>query len=78
VEGIEGNLLLMHLAGGGRVAVRPSGTEPKAKFYVTVRQPVPEGIGDASLYELKQQTDAEASALMDAMHSLARGIAGVE
>ena len=57
---------------------RPSGTEPKAKFYVTVRKSVPEGISDASLYELKQQTDAEASDLMTATHALARGIAGAE
>lgn len=77
VEGIEGNLLLLHLEGGGRVAVRPSGTEPKAKFYVTVRKDVPEGISDSALYELKQQADADASGLMDAMQSLARQIAGV-
>ncbi len=33
---VEGNVLLFDLADGGRVAVRPSGTEPKIKFYLEV------------------------------------------
>jgi phosphomannomutase len=32
----DGNLLLYDLADGGRAAVRPSGTEPKIKFYLEV------------------------------------------
>ena len=76
VEGIEGDLLLLHLENGARVAVRPSGTEPKAKFYVTLRKDVPDGASDDALYELKQNTDAQASALMDAVEALARDIAG--
>ncbi len=32
----DGNVLLYDLADGGRVAVRPSGTEPKIKFYFEV------------------------------------------
>jgi len=77
VEGIEGDLLLLHLEGGGRVAVRPSGTESKAKFYVALRKDIPDGTSDDALYDLKQQTDAEATELMDAVEALAREIAGV-
>ncbi len=35
----DGNLLLYDLEDGGRVAVRPSGTEPKIKFYLEVVEP---------------------------------------
>lgn len=40
----DGNVLLYDLEDGGRVAVRPSGTEPKIKFYLEVVEPydVPE------------------------------------
>jgi phosphomannomutase len=34
------NMLSFELASGGRVVARPSGTEPKAKFYFDVREPV--------------------------------------
>ena len=34
----RGNVLLFELTGGGRVAVRPSGTEPKIKFYLEVTE----------------------------------------
>jgi phosphomannomutase len=33
------NVLLYDLEDGGRVAVRPSGTEPKIKFYFEVVEP---------------------------------------
>ncbi len=35
----DGNVLLYDLEDGGRVAVRPSGTEPKIKFYLEVVEP---------------------------------------
>ncbi len=35
----DGNLLLYDLEDGGRVAIRPSGTEPKIKFYLEVVEP---------------------------------------
>lgn len=34
------NVLVLHLASGSRVVARPSGTEPKAKFYFDVREDV--------------------------------------
>jgi phosphomannomutase len=39
VELDSGNVLVEDLADGGRVAVRPSGTEPKIKFYLEVVEP---------------------------------------
>ncbi|MEQ8980828.1 MAG: phospho-sugar mutase, partial [Deltaproteobacteria bacterium] len=35
-DGPKSNVLLYDLAGGGRVAVRPSGTEPKLKLYLEI------------------------------------------
>ncbi len=40
VERLHSNVLLYDLADGGRVAVRPSGTEPKIKFYLEVVETV--------------------------------------
>lgn len=37
------NVLAFDLAGGSRVLARPSGTEPKIKFYFEVREPVADG-----------------------------------
>jgi len=44
------NVLSFDLASGGRIIARPSGTEPKAKFYFDVREEVRPGepVGDAS------------------------------
>ena len=39
----KSNVLTFELEGGSRVIARPSGTEPKAKFYVDVREPMSEG-----------------------------------
>jgi phosphomannomutase len=39
VELDSGNVLLYDLEDGGRIAVRPSGTEPKIKFYLEVVEP---------------------------------------
>lgn len=36
VDLTDGNVLLFDLEGGGRVAVRPSGTEPKLKLYLEI------------------------------------------
>jgi phosphomannomutase len=37
------NMLIFDLAGGSRIIARPSGTEPKIKFYYDVREPMVEG-----------------------------------
>jgi len=76
VEGIKGDLLLLHLENGARVAVRPSGTEPKIKFYVTVRRDVPAGMGDAELFQFKRDVDALADGLVASIDGMAKQIAG--
>ena len=76
VPGIKGDLLLLHLEGGARMAIRPSGTEPKIKYYVTVRRDVPAGMGDGELYAFKQQADEQAMGLMAAFDAMAKRIVG--
>jgi phosphomannomutase len=39
----KSNVLAFELAGGSRIIARPSGTEPKIKFYFDVREPMREG-----------------------------------
>jgi phosphomannomutase len=41
--------VFLQLEGGHRVALRPSGTEPKVKLYVDVREPVSDGDVGAAL-----------------------------
>jgi phosphomannomutase len=57
----KSDVLTWDLASGSRVIARPSGTEPKAKFYFDVREPIREG---------EPLTDAEARAA-DVMKKLA-------
>ncbi len=60
----QSNVLIYTLEDGSRLAARPSGTEPKIKFYVSVRSEVGEGglaearrASDAILQQLKQQAE---------------------
>ncbi len=39
----KSDVLTFELASGSRIIARPSGTEPKAKFYFDVREPIAEG-----------------------------------
>ena len=61
------DLLLWDLQGGDRIAVRPSGTEPKLKLYMDVTEPVAPG-------EPVAQARARAKARLDALAEAARGL----
>jgi len=39
----KSNVLIFHTEDGSMIAARPSGTEPKIKFYLSVRAPRPAG-----------------------------------
>lgn len=59
----KSNVLAFELASGSRVVARPSGTEPKAKFYFDVREPIREGEPFADVEEraarvMKELSDA--------------------
>jgi phosphomannomutase len=56
----KSNVLSFELAGGSRIVARPSGTEPKVKFYFDVREVVKEGEGMDS-------AELRAHAIMKAM-----------
>lgn len=72
---IEGDLipkeamLIMELADGRRIAVRPSGTEPKIKFYLFAAQPPEAGIrfGGEELRAIKAHVAASLDALWSAL-----------
>jgi phosphoglucomutase/phosphomannomutase len=61
----KGNLLIFRLSEDGRnwLAVRPSGTEPKIKFYLSVHLPVDGG----DLEKIKQDAAAKAKKIWDAV-----------
>jgi len=62
------DVLAFELASGSRVIARPSGTEPKAKFYFDVREPMTPA---ASLAAARTRADATRQALADAFVALA-------
>lgn len=64
------NVLVYELAGGSRVIARPSGTEPKAKFYVDVR--VDMGAQE-SLDDARTRAQQALEALADAIVALVDG-----
>jgi phosphomannomutase len=65
------NVLAFDLADGSRVLARPSGTEPKAKFYFEVRVP----LADTETYP---QAEARAAAALDALEADMLRQAGVK
>ncbi|MGK3961694.1 phospho-sugar mutase [Sorangium sp. So ce118] len=64
------NVLVYELDGGSRIIARPSGTEPKIKFYFDVREEVApdEPLGDV---------EARATARLDALARAFSGLAGI-
>jgi phosphoglucomutase/phosphomannomutase len=64
------NLLMFHLSGngvadGGLVAIRPSGTEPKCKFYVAAHAGVGAQATDAEYEAVKSAVDSVTVAIKD-------------
>lgn len=64
------NMIALDLDGGSRIIARPSGTEPKIKFYFDVRQPMSAG-------ETVQAADARANALLEELKKAFGAIVGV-
>ena len=62
------NMISFDLEGGSRIIARPSGTEPKVKFYVDVREAVHEGEAYA---DAEKRAQATMKALSDAFVKLA-------
>lgn len=67
------NVIAYALAGGSRVTLRPSGTEPKIKYYFDVREPVRDGepVADA-----RARAEQQLAQLKGAFVALADQIAG--
>lgn len=65
------NVLTYELEGGSRIIARPSGTEPKIKFYFDVREPIAEG-------EPVAAPRARAEQLMKELSLAFCAVAGVE
>jgi phosphoglucomutase/phosphomannomutase len=71
----SGDLLIFELAQADvRFAVRPSGTEPKIKFYLFARTDVPPGTPAHDLPAIKQQTNALMAAMETDLKRLAAEI----
>ena len=64
------NVLAFDLADGGRVLVRPSGTEPKIKFYVEIAETI---APDEPLSAGEARALARARSLADEVVALAHG-----
>ncbi len=67
VTGIDlpsSNVLQFFLEDGSIISVRPSGTEPKIKFYFSVRQPLKEASG---FYQTDRNLEEKISGIIDSM-----------
>jgi len=63
------DVLTFDLASGSRIIARPSGTEPKAKFYFDVREPIAEG---ETLASANTRAEATMKKLADAFVAIAK------
>jgi phosphomannomutase len=67
------NVIAYALAGGSRVTLRPSGTEPKIKYYFDVREPV---LPNEPVAAARARAEASLVALRDAFVALAARVVG--
>jgi phosphoglucomutase/phosphomannomutase len=71
------NVLLFHLGDRGRIALRPSGTEPKAKAYVEVcSAPCPPRASDESWRDTCREVDEQLQRLSADFLAMALGLVG--
>lgn len=73
------NLLVFHLGGnevveGGFMAIRPSGTEPKCKFYVSAHSRPQGDMSDADFEALKIQVDSVTASIRSEIVRYATGL----
>ena len=54
-------MLIYYTADGSKIAARPSGTEPKIKFYVSVNAPLDsvENFKTVEIFSLKNRSDSK-------------------
>ena len=63
------NVVALELASGGRVTLRPSGTEPKIKYYFELKETLAEG---EPLAQARVRAEARLGRFIDAFLALAR------
>jgi phosphoglucomutase/phosphomannomutase len=69
------NFLIFHMGDSARIALRPSGTEPKAKAYVEVSSPAYlAGASGMEWQKVCHETDARAKQVADSFLERALGL----
>jgi len=66
----KSNMIALDLEGGSRIIARPSGTEPKIKFYFDIREPIAEG-------EAVSAAESRANARMEELKRAFSAVVGV-
>lgn len=72
IDSPPSNVVVLDLEGGSRIIARPSGTEPKIKFYFDLREEMREG---EPVRAAEERANATMKALMDAFSALTGGAA---